>query len=142
MNGLVLKLFAVIVTYPVRLGNFFAEKRSQVLNVYAVLLGRFLTHSLSGDGVGRKVGTLTFQKVGDADAEGKRAFVDKCEGEVKLTRFIFKIIVDGYFGLFGHFLYGQPDNFTHFANSAGNLQKLFGVYICHFRFLPVFFVGQ
>ena len=132
MDGLVLKLLSVIIAHPVGLGYLLAEKGSEVLYIDAVLLCGFLSLALAGDGVGRKVGALSLEKVGNADTEGKRAFVNKGKGKVKLSGLILNIIFGRDLGFLSHLFNSQPDDFTHFVNSAGDLQQLFGVYICHF----------
>ena len=124
LDRLALKLFGVIVLDPVGFCDLVLELGSQVLDVYAHFLGCLLSVTAPCDRVGCQPGRMSFKKIGDIDIEGKRAFVDEGERQVRLPAFIGLVLGKAQIGALRHGVLGKTQNLAHFPDTGGNFQKL------------------
>ena len=70
------------------------------------------------------MGAVALQQVGDPDAEGQRALVDKGEGQVGHTSLVSPVLLGGGVGLPGHFPHGKTADTPHLANSESHFHQL------------------
>ena len=135
----VLLCFGVFIADPVGLREVVAEAGREVADLDAVLARGEARMAAARHRIGRKICAAAFEDVRHADAEGKRAFMNKRKGKIQLTRLVARVFLRRGIRAPRHLLHRETGDLAHVADTACNLEDLIGgVHGVHcFSFLPV-----
>ena len=137
MYRLMLQFIGVFISYPIWFCKLILELGSHIHDIYSSFLCCLLPHTFSCYSVGCKSGRTSLKKISNINSKGQGTFMDKCEGEIHLSRFISFEKGKTYFRLLRHFSFTIPHDLPHISDSFCDFQELAFCCLCLHFYLQI-----